>query len=167
MHININIKWLRIISDFSCCNLTSLQNEMLALQKTQKELQDGSRKINEMMEEMEKKEVSGWNVWGGVWDVIRVVSVRVHCVIINNDLSPFTPLPLPPSLPPPSCSSLSLFPSLYTPPPPSFQREVDDGISTLQSKNTELESLLEYLRAHPNVINVDEAVMATTPIYEQ
>ena len=30
---------------------------MVVLQKTQKELQDGSRRINEMMEEMEKKEV--------------------------------------------------------------------------------------------------------------
>ena len=33
------------------------QKEMVALQKTQKDLLDGSRKINEMMEDMEKKEV--------------------------------------------------------------------------------------------------------------
>ena len=36
-----------------CC----VQREMEGLQKTQKELSEGSRRINEMMEEMEKREV--------------------------------------------------------------------------------------------------------------
>jgi chromosome segregation ATPase len=75
---------------------------MVVLQKTQKELQDGSRRINEMMEEMEKKE-----------------------------------------------------------------REVDQSITVMKDKNAQLESLLEYLRAQPDDVNVDEAVSATTPLYEQ
>jgi ESCRT-I complex subunit TSG101 len=82
--------------------LNEAEKEMVVLQKTQKELQDGSRRINEMMEEMEKKE-----------------------------------------------------------------REVDQSITVMKDKNAQLESLLEYLRAQPDDVNVDEAVSATTPLYEQ
>ena len=45
-----------------------LQKEMSSLQKTQKELQDGSRKINEMMEDMENKQDGEFGGWGdGGW----------------------------------------------------------------------------------------------------
>ena len=37
----------------------------------------------------------------------------------------------------------------------------------LQSKNVELESVLDYLRAQPEEIDVDEAVQATNPLYNQ
>ena len=37
----------------------------------------------------------------------------------------------------------------------------------MKDKNAQLESLLEYLRAQPDDVNVDEAVSATTPLYEQ
>ena len=37
----------------------------------------------------------------------------------------------------------------------------------LQSKNAELESMLEYLRAQPDQVAVDEAVQATNPLYNQ
>lgn len=62
----------------------------------------------------------------------------------------------------PTCYSLSLSLSLLP-----LQREVDSAVAVLQDKNTELESLLEYLRSQPDDINIDEAVMATTPLYEQ
>ena len=37
----------------------------------------------------------------------------------------------------------------------------------LQSKNAELESVLDYLCAQPEEIDVDEAVQATNPLYNQ
>ena len=37
----------------------------------------------------------------------------------------------------------------------------------MKDKNAQLESLLEYLRAQPDDVNVDEAVSTTTPLYEQ
>ena len=40
-----------------CVCVLCVQREMEGLQKTQKELLEGSRRINEMMEEMEKREV--------------------------------------------------------------------------------------------------------------
>lgn len=46
-------------------------------------------------------------------------------------------------------------------------REVDTSIETLHSKNAELESMLDYLRAQPEKIDIDEAVTATSPIYNQ
>ena len=46
-------------------------------------------------------------------------------------------------------------------------REVDGGIDLLRSKNAELESMLDYLRAQPETIDVDEAVTATSLIYNQ
>jgi ESCRT-I complex subunit TSG101 len=82
--------------------LNEAEKEMVGLQKTQKGLQDGSRRINEMMEEMEKRE-----------------------------------------------------------------REVDQSIAVMKDKNAQLESLLEYLRAQPDDVNIDDAVSATTPLYEQ
>jgi hypothetical protein len=48
-----------------------------------------------------------------------------------------------------------------------MQREVGDSIDLLRSKNAELESMLDYLRAQPEKIDVDEAVTATSPIYNQ
>ena len=37
----------------------------------------------------------------------------------------------------------------------------------LISKNTELKHVLEYLRAQPDKVNADEAVAATSPLYNQ
>ena len=74
--------------------------------------------------------------------------------------------PLPHSL---SLSlSLSLSPSLPPSLPPSlFQTELNQSVNMLQSKNAELESVLDYLRAQPEEIDVDEAVQATNPLYNQ
>ena len=37
----------------------------------------------------------------------------------------------------------------------------------MKDKNAQLESLLEYLKAQPDDVNIDEAVAAATPLYEQ
>ena len=70
------------------------------------------------------------------------------------------------SLPPllslsPSHLSLSFLLSLY------LQSELNQSVEMLQSKNVELESVLDYLRAQPEDIDVDEAVQATNPLYNQ
>lgn len=46
------------------------------------------------------------------------------------------------------------------------QREVDEGIEELRTKNVELQSMVDYLKTQPEV-DVDEAVKATTPLYDQ
>ena len=66
------------------------------------------------------------------------------------------------SLPP----SISLSPSL-PPSPLPLQSELNQSVEMLQSKNAELESVLDYLRAQPEEIDVDEAVQATNPLYNQ
>ncbi len=50
---------------------------------------------------------------------------------------------------------------------PHFQREVDESIDLLRNKKAELMSLLDYLRAQPETVDVDDAVMATNPLYNQ
>ncbi len=47
------------------------------------------------------------------------------------------------------------------------QRELDESIDMLRTKNVELESVLEYLKAQPEKVDVDEAIMATHPLYNQ
>ena len=37
----------------------------------------------------------------------------------------------------------------------------------LKTKNTELQSVLDYLSSQPDVVQVDETVDATTPLYKQ
>ncbi len=48
-----------------------------------------------------------------------------------------------------------------------FQREVERSVEFLQSKNAEIESMLEYLKAQPEKVDVDDAVQATSPLYNQ
>ncbi|XP_064397576.1 tumor susceptibility gene 101 protein-like [Halichondria panicea] len=47
------------------------------------------------------------------------------------------------------------------------RREVDESIDLLRNKKAELMSLLDYLRAQPETVDVDDAVMATNPLYNQ
>ena len=70
------------------------------------------------------------------------------------------------SLSPPLPHSLSFSLSLSLP-PSLFQTELNQSVDMLQSKNAELESVLDYLRAQPEEIDVDEAVQATNPLYNQ
>lgn len=52
-------------------------------------------------------------------------------------------------------------------PPTAVQREVDQSVEMLKTKNTELQSVLDYLRSQPDTVDVDETVDATTPLYRQ
>ena len=73
------------------------------------------------------------------------------------------------SAPHPLSLSLSPPPSSFPPTSPSssLQSELNQSVEMLQSKNIELESVLDYLRAQPEEIDVDEAVQATNPLYNQ
>ena len=51
--------------------------------------------------------------------------------------------------------------------PSPLQAELNQSVEMLQSKNAELESVLDYLRAQPEEVDVDEAVQATNPLYNQ
>lgn len=82
--------------------LERAKTEMEQLMETQKSLQNGSRKLNEMLQEMELK-----------------------------------------------------------------QREITSQSNELREKNTELESVLEYLRSQPDKVDVDESVVATNKLYNQ
>ena len=48
-----------------------------------------------------------------------------------------------------------------------MQSELDQSLGVLRTKNAELESVLDYLRAQPDEIDVDDAVQATNPLYNQ
>ena len=69
-------------------------------------------------------------------------------------------LPSPATLLSPPLSYLSPFPL-------HVQTELDKSLGVLQTKNAELESVLDYLRAQPDEIDVDEAVQATSPLHNQ
>ena len=60
-----------------------------------------------------------------------------------------------------------LFPLPHVSSLPYLQHEVESSIDLLSSKNAELESMLDYLRAQPDKIDVDDAVSATSPLYNQ
>ena len=49
----------------------------------------------------------------------------------------------------------------------NLQKEVDTSIDMLKMKNVELQSVLDYLKAQPEKVDVDEAVSATYPLYNQ
>ena len=108
-----------------------VQDEMDSMLETQEKLKKGSQQLNQMLEDMEKKQVTHYSR----------ESVSLYLVFGANSVS-FTHSLLP-------------------------QRDVDQNIDMLNSKNAELESVLDYLRAQPETIDVDEAVTATNPLYNQ
>ena len=86
-------------------------------------------------------------------DLLPILFASPHSII------PLCLVPFPSRLSPPSH-----LPSSF---PSSPQREVDQSVEMLQSKNTELLSVLDYLRAQPENVDVDGAVSATSPLFNQ
>lgn len=48
-----------------------------------------------------------------------------------------------------------------------FQAEVRQDIETLTQKNKEIEEIVATLQQQSNEMNIDEAVVPTTPLYNQ